>query len=81
MCVNLCAKFEVSSIILTSFKQGGNPPPPPQKEPLKSPPRLWLNACSSVILDSLNDSFCLKRFNFCFPNNTSGNEIMITVLF
>ena len=42
MCVYVHAKYEVSSIILTSFRQGvgdGNspipPPPPPQNEPLK----------------------------------------------
>ena len=39
----LRAKFEVSSIILTSFRQGVIlPPSPPQNEPLKSPPRLGL---------------------------------------
>ena len=37
MGVYLCVKFEVSSTILTSFKEN---------EPLKSPPRLWLMACS-----------------------------------
>ena len=46
MSVYLHAKFEFSSIILTSFRLGGGrvilPPPlsPPQKEHLKSPPRL-----------------------------------------
>ena len=48
MAVYLRVKFEVSSVILTSFKQGrvggwGNfTPPPPQNEPLKSPLRLGL---------------------------------------
>ena len=42
MGVYLCAKFEVSSIILTGFRQGLIPPPPPQNEPLKSPLRLGL---------------------------------------
>ena len=45
MCLR--AKFEVSSIIRTSFRQWGNfntPPPPPtcQNKPLKIPPRLGL---------------------------------------
>ena len=40
MCVYVRTKFEVSSIILTSFRRGN---PPPQNEPLKSPPRLGLN--------------------------------------
>ena len=47
MGVYLHAKFEVSSIILTSFRQGVEvilpPPSPPQNEPLKSPPRLGLS--------------------------------------
>ena len=44
MGVYLCAKFEVSSVILTSFRHGGGnfTSPPPQNEPLKSPPRLGL---------------------------------------
>ena len=53
MCVYLRVKFVVSSIILTSFRQGVIlhllPPPPPrphyalsQGEPLKSPPRLGI---------------------------------------
>ena len=49
MFVYLRTKFQVSKIILTSFRQGGGvilpppPQPPPQNEPLKSPPRLGLN--------------------------------------
>ena len=43
MAVYLRGKFEVSSLILTSFRQGGIlPRPPPQNEPRKSPPRLGL---------------------------------------
>ena len=43
MDVYLRAKFEVSSIILTIFRQGVIlRPSPPQNEPLKSPPRLGL---------------------------------------
>ena len=42
----LRAKFEVSSIILTNFRRGGNFTPPPsstpQNERLKIPPRLGL---------------------------------------
>ena len=41
MSVYVRAKFEVSSVILTSFRQRGIPPPH-QNEPLKSPPRLTL---------------------------------------
>ena len=44
MGVYLRAKFEVSSIVLIGFRQGGNftPPLPPQNEPLTSPTRLGL---------------------------------------
>ena len=48
MCLYLRAKFEVSSIILTSFRQGvillppPLPHPPPKNETIKSPPRLGL---------------------------------------
>ena len=41
MDVYLRAKFQVSSIILTSFRQGGHFTQ--KKEPLKSPPRLGLS--------------------------------------
>ena len=38
-----CVKFEVSSIILKSLRQGDNfTPPPPQNKPVKSPPVLGL---------------------------------------
>ena len=56
--VYLRAKFEISSIILTSFRQGvilPPPPPLPQNEPLKKPPRLGLmgiynhNLCSTFL--------------------------------
>ena len=65
MDLGLRAKFEVSSIILTSFIQGGGgggkftppppPPPPPQNEPLKSSPRLGLKIETN--------SFNKNRFN------------------
>ena len=41
--VYLHTKFQVSSIILTSFRRGNFAPPPPQNELLKIPPRLRLN--------------------------------------
>ena len=48
MCVYLCTKFEASSIILMSFRQGrGVYPPPPgptSKQPLKNPSRLGLRS-------------------------------------
>ena len=40
--VYLRSKFEVSSIILTRFRQVVLLAPPPPNEPLKSPPRLGL---------------------------------------
>ena len=54
MGVYLRAKFEVSGIILTGFRQGVilPPPPPPQNEPLKSPPRLGLTFYGRRVGDS-----------------------------
>ena len=68
MGVYLRAKFEVSSIILTSFRHEGEvvvlhppptppTPPPPQNEPLKSPPRLGLNVKRVKIDKSGDESF------------------------
>ena len=54
MFVYLHTKFHVSSIILTSFKQGvagSSPPPPHQNGPLKSPPRLRLNQTILVLMN------------------------------
>ena len=44
--------FEVSRIILTSFRQGGGgiPPHTPQNKPLKSPPRLGSARALSVTM-------------------------------
>ena len=55
MCVYIRAKFQVSSIILTRFRQRGNftPTHPPQNEPLKNPPRLGLKD-----LHMLHESRC-----------------------
>ena len=48
----LRTKFEVSSLILTSFRQGagGSFTPPYQNKPLKSPPRLGLKQKSIIPL-------------------------------
>ena len=68
MGVYLRAKFEVSSIILTGFRQGGGDNftlPPPQNKPLKSPPRLGLR--NSYVNLSLCDSFfkdCIQFENY-----------------
>ena len=43
MCVYVCVKFEVSSVILTSFTPAPSPLSP-QNKPLKSPPRLGLKS-------------------------------------
>ena len=49
-------KFEVSSIIVTSFRRVILPPPPPQNEPLKRPPRSGL---SLTFLTSISTPFQL----------------------
>ena len=52
MCVFLRTKFQISSMILTSFRKGRevilNTPPPPQNEALKSPPRLGFNLLQKI---------------------------------
>ena len=60
MCVS--TKFQVSSIALTSFRQGGNfthppPPPPPQNEPLKSLPRLGLNK----LIEDVSEAYIFRN--------------------
>ena len=63
MGVYLHAKLEVSSIILTSFRQGVilPPPPTPQIEPLKSTPRLGLK----LTLFRLQNYHEFSRFFLC----------------
>ena len=67
MNVYLRAKFQVSSISLTSFRQGGNFTPPPfptpQNKTLKRPPRLELRRGLSHLIKSL--SF-VSRQNFLY---------------
>ena len=48
--------FQVSTIVLTSFRQGVILPPPPQKEPLESPPRLGL-----INIQAFRPATSLKR--------------------
>ena len=49
--VYLRAKFNFSSIILTSFRQGVILPLPPQNELLKKPPRLGLMQISKIYFE------------------------------
>ena len=51
MGVYLRAKFDVSSIILTSFRQGVILALPPQNELLKKPPRLGLMQISKIYFE------------------------------
>ena len=69
MCVYLRTKFKVSTIILTSFRQGVIlHSPPPQYELLKSPPRLGLRISSVnvnksvVFLQSLRENSWVIRY-------------------
>ena len=62
MGVYLRAKFEISSMVLTSSRQGEGcnftPPSPPQNEPLKSPLRLGLlGIIQTVIKEMLQVTF------------------------
>ena len=71
MCVYLRAKFEVSSITLTSFRQEGNfTPPPAQNQPLKSPPRLGLKLFDLSFNELTYD--CRVLSVFIFPTNRSA---------
>ena len=56
MCVYLSTKFQVSSIILTSFKHGCNPPPPlpSAKRTIKKPIQIKVNIESSRLIMGLN---------------------------
>ena len=57
ICVYLCTKFQVSSTILTTFRQGVILLlPPPQKEPLKTPPRLGLNIVAIMVFKCCESS-------------------------
>ena len=52
MCVYLCTKFQVSSLVLMSFRQGGNftpPLPPTSKQPPKKPTQIKVNPGYSTI--------------------------------
>ena len=60
MCLNFCTKFQVSRIVLTSFRQresGGNPPPPcpTSKQAPKTPTQIKVEMCKiySKILEKL----------------------------
>ena len=86
MCLYLRAKFEVSSIILTSFRLGAiyTPPPPlpprpltpPQNETLKSPPRLGLK---SISLTNEIASFRFSRKIFCKRKLTVTQFYILTI--
>ena len=73
MGVYLHAKFEDSSIILTSFRQGvilplSPLPPPPQNKPLKSPPKLGLKGMSRLFRSNAD----------CFEESCITDELLLT---
>ena len=76
MGVYLRAKFEVSSIILTSFRQGEVlPPSQPQNKPPKSPPRLGLIHFSILKKVVPDNSFSTKKLyliNYMVFSNEYG---------
>ena len=72
MGVYLRAKFEVSSIILTSFRQGESPPPPTQNAPLKIPPRSGLTQFQF----KLHQPVCIKELNVVLLDNYFSNILI-----
>ena len=63
MCVYLRTKVQVSSVILTSVRQGVNFTPHLKTDPLKSAPRLGLKYF--YIFDNKND----VKFNYVLSNS------------
>ena len=72
MCAYLRTKFQVSSLILKSFRRG-NFIPPPEKEHLKSPPRLGLKDIFLLTLKcySIYLSWNLFRVILFFLHNSN----------
>ena len=70
--MNVClrTKFQVPSIILTSFRQAGEgggiiPPPTPQNRPPKSPPRLGLKGVDITETEEHSRNCYLKKSILC----------------
>ena len=72
----LWTKSQVSSIFLTSLRQGVilPYPPPPQNEPLKSPPRLEL---TFFLLTSQFYSLCFLLLSFIKPKINFASPLPI----
>ena len=83
MCVYLRTKFQVSSTILTSFRQGLILPPPPStsKQTPKSPPRLGLNNGNRILsyasVTAVDDN---KRTSENSIRETRNHEITPTAM-
>ena len=82
MCLYLCVKFEVSTLILTSFRQGvgagggGNfTLPRTSDELLKSPPRLGLR--KTVFMTKLS---CKVQYLKHYYKTKIKNNMVITII-
>ena len=76
-------KFQVSSIILTSFRQGVIllPPTPPQNELLKGPPRLgWREVNLSFASHSIKQLETVEYHDCQLDSNLSGETMASIVL-
>ena len=80
MCVYLCAKFQVSSIILLRFRQVilHSPHLAPQNKPLKCPPRLGLN--SQFLITSHHASFKLPVTSLVFLPVIYGISLLCHII-
>ena len=87
MYVYLLHKFEVSSVILTSYRKWGYfTPPQPQNEPLKRPPRLGLITCfirsyssssftGSIQTESLSNEQKTRRSNIALSRKKVPQKV------
>ena len=82
-------KFQVSSIILTSFRQGRGvilppipPHPPPQNRPLKTPPGFGLkNGCYSRTNINNKNTCKLAYKNESLKNSVSNFSFILFIKF
>ena len=74
MCVNLCTKFQVSSIILMSFRRANVTPRPTSKRAPKKPTQIRVSQKNTDYIDDSNikeDHLGIKKIHL----NKRGNSV------